>query len=66
VDDLIIENETVVVFNPADELGTLQRLLDSRDYARKIAQNAQDYIKQNHSVSKRISSILRLYYKILS
>jgi glycosyltransferase involved in cell wall biosynthesis len=69
VDDLIIENETAIVFNPADELNimsTLQKLLDGRDFARKIGQNAQDYVKQRHSVSRMISSVLRLYQQIVS
>ncbi len=64
VDDLIIEDQTAVVFDPDDELsivGALQRLLNRRDLARKIAKSAQDYLRQNHTVSKMISSTLRTY-----
>ncbi|MFC1781485.1 glycosyltransferase, partial [Planctomycetota bacterium] len=64
VDDLIIENETAVVFNPDDELNvmqTLQNLLGRREFAQKIAKNAQQFIKKNHSVSNMISTYLELY-----
>ena len=64
VDDLLIEDQTAVIFDPKDELSimrTLQRLLDRHEFARKIAKNAQEYIRQNHSVSNMISSILRIY-----
>ena len=64
VDDLIIEDVTAVVFNPDDELsivGALQKLLSRPELARKIAKNAQEYIKKNHSVSSMISAILKIY-----
>jgi len=66
VDDLIIEDRTAVVFDPNDEMSimrTLQRLLDRREFARQIAGNAQQYLKENHSVSKMISATLRIYYE---
>jgi glycosyltransferase involved in cell wall biosynthesis len=43
VDDLIIEGQTGVFFNPNDEIsirGSLQRLLDERDFARRLARGA--------------------------
>jgi glycosyltransferase involved in cell wall biosynthesis len=64
VDDLLIEDQTAVIFNPKDELSimrTLQRLLDRHEFARNIAKNAQEYIKKNHSVSNMISTILKIY-----
>ena len=64
VDDLIIEGQTAVVFDPDDELsieGTLRRLFDKRELARQIAKGAQEYLRENHTVSKMISSILRIY-----
>ena len=64
VDDLIMEDRTAVLFDPNYELGimtTLQRLLGRRELARKIAKNAQQYLKENHSVSKMISTTLRAY-----
>ncbi|GAI01811.1 unnamed protein product, partial [marine sediment metagenome] len=42
VDDLIIEEETAVVFDPNDEISirsSLQRLFDSRELARQIAES---------------------------
>jgi glycosyltransferase involved in cell wall biosynthesis len=66
VDDLIIEDRTAVVFDPNDEISimrSLQRLLDRREFARQIAGAAQQYLKENHSVSKMISATLRIYYE---
>jgi glycosyltransferase involved in cell wall biosynthesis len=64
VDDLIIEGQTAVVFDPDDQLSiksTLQGLLDRRDFARKIAKGAQQYLRKNHTVSKMISAMLQSY-----
>ncbi|KPL25175.1 MAG: hypothetical protein AMJ75_01910 [Phycisphaerae bacterium SM1_79] len=64
VDDLIIEDQTAVVFDPDDELSirsTLQRLFDRREFARKLAKEAQKYLKENHTVSKMISGTLQVY-----
>jgi len=66
VDDLIIDGRTAVVFDPNDEMSimrTLQRLLDRRELARQIAGTAQQYLKENHSVSKMISATLKIYYE---
>lgn len=66
VDDLIIEDRTAVVFDPNDELsikGTLQRLLDRREFARQIAGTAQQFLRENHSVSKMIAATLQAYYE---
>ncbi|MBW8039280.1 MAG: glycosyltransferase family 4 protein [Planctomycetes bacterium] len=64
VEDLIIEEQTAIVFNPDDELGiynSLQRLFDRRELARQIARGAQQYLRENHTVSNMISSMLRTY-----
>jgi len=64
VDDLIIEDRTAVVFDPADELSirtTLQRLFDRRELARQLAKGAQEYLRENHTVSGMVSSMLRIY-----
>ncbi|MHC4641160.1 MAG: glycosyltransferase family 4 protein [Planctomycetota bacterium] len=64
VDDLIIEDKTAAVFDPFDEhsiIQSLQRLLDRRELARQIAQGAQEYLRECHSVSNMVSSILRTY-----
>ncbi len=65
VDDLIIEDETAVVFDPADELSiynTLRRLFDRRELAQQIAKAAQQYLRENYTVSNMISSTLQAYY----
>jgi len=64
VDDLVIENQTAIVFDPNDELiikSTLQTLFDRREFARKIAQGAQNHLRENHTVSKMISATLQTY-----
>lgn len=64
VDDLIIQDQTALVFDPNDDLSilrTLQRLLDRREVARQIAGTALEYIRKNHSVSKMISATIQLY-----
>ncbi len=64
VDDLIIEDVTAIVFNPDDELsivGALQKLLGRPESARKIAKNAQQYLRKNYSVSEMISSTVQIY-----
>jgi glycosyltransferase involved in cell wall biosynthesis len=67
LEDLVIDNETAVLFDPADEMNimsALQRLLDNRDFAHKIARNAQDYVRKNHSVSGMIAGILQVYNRV--
>lgn len=67
VDDLIMEDQTAVVFDPKDELsimGALQRLLSKRDFARKIAKTAQQYVRENHTVSQMISATLQVYQEV--
>jgi len=64
VDDLVIEDQTAVVFNHQDELtirSSLQRLFDRKEFARQLAKKAQQYVRDNHPVSNMISAILRTY-----
>jgi len=64
VDDLIIEGKTAVVFDPDDELSIyncLRQLFDRREFARQLARGAQQYLRENYSVSKMISSTLQIY-----
>jgi glycosyltransferase involved in cell wall biosynthesis len=66
VDDLLIEDRTAVVFDPNDEMSimrSLQRLFDRRELARQVAENAQQYLSENHTVSKMISALLEIYYE---
>lgn len=65
VDDLIIEDRTATVFDPKDELSMLrclQKLLGKREFAREIAQNAQEYLRENHSADNMISATIRVYH----
>ena len=64
VDDLIIEDRTAVIFDPKDELSMLrglQRLLGKREFAREIARNAQEYLRENHAADNMISATIRAY-----
>lgn len=64
VDDLIIQGQTAIVFDPDDELSiydTLRKLLDRRELARQLAADAQEYVRENHSPETMTSSILRIY-----
>lgn len=63
-DDLIVPNETALVFEPRDETSirrTLARLLDDREFARRLAASAQQYLRARHSVSDMIAAILDTY-----
>jgi hypothetical protein len=62
--DLIIEDKTAVVFDPDDELSIydcLRWLFDRRETARQIAKQAQQYLRENHKVSKMVSATTRAY-----
>lgn len=68
VDDLIIEDETAVLFDPKDELSlmrALQRLLGKRDFARSLAEKAQEHVRRNHSVGRMISRIMETYQQAI-
>lgn len=64
VDDLIIPNETAMVFEPDSEPSirqALKQLLDEHDFARRLATTAQEHIRVHYSVSEMVSAILRTY-----
>ncbi len=64
VDDLIIVGKTAVIFDPDDELSiyqSLKQLLDEKNYARQLAANAQQHLRDNYSVSAMVESFLRIY-----
>jgi glycosyltransferase involved in cell wall biosynthesis len=64
VDDLIIPNETAVVFEPDSEPSirqALKQLLDEHDFARRLATTAQEHIRAHHSVNAMVSATLRTY-----
>jgi len=64
VNDLVIDDETAVVFNVNDELSiyeALRNLLARPDESTKLARQAFKYLKENNSVSGMISALLQLY-----
>jgi glycosyltransferase involved in cell wall biosynthesis len=64
VDDLLIEGQTAVLFNPDDHLSiysTLQELLNDKPKARQLAMSAQTYLREHHTVSKMISGLIEAY-----
>ncbi len=64
VDDLIIPNETAVVFEPDSEPSirqALKQLLDEHDFARRLATTAQEHIRDRYSVSAMVSATMKVY-----
>jgi glycosyltransferase involved in cell wall biosynthesis len=64
VDDLLIEGETAVLFDPDDNLSiraALQKLLDDRAGARQLATRAQSYLRKHNTVSKMMSGLIGAY-----
>jgi glycosyltransferase involved in cell wall biosynthesis len=64
VDDLIIEDKTAFTFNPDDQLSVyncLKRLFDRPDEARRLAESAQQFLRQNRHVSDMVSATISLY-----
>ncbi len=63
-DDMVIEDETALVFDQLDEISvysSLQKLLDKREFAKKIAIGAQTYLRKYHSVSRMTSALVDAY-----
>jgi glycosyltransferase involved in cell wall biosynthesis len=64
VDDLIIEDETAVVFDPKDDLSimrSLKRLLDRREFARQIATNARQHLVESYAAGDMIGATIGAY-----
>lgn len=65
-EDLLIENETTVYFDPFDELsvyGCLHNLLDKREFAQQIARNGQQFLRENYTVTGMIESLMKYYHQ---
>jgi glycosyltransferase involved in cell wall biosynthesis len=63
-DDLIVSNETAIVFEPDSEPSirqALRQLLDEHDFARRLATTAQEHIRSRYSVNAMVSATLRTY-----
>lgn len=66
VDDLIVPDETALVFEANHEASicqTLAQLLDDHESARRLASRAQQYVQAHHSVSDMVSAILDTYLR---
>lgn len=64
VDDLILPDQTAVVFEPNDDLSirrALTQLLDHHDFARRLAMAAQEHVRTRYSVSQMVDATLRTY-----
>jgi glycosyltransferase involved in cell wall biosynthesis len=64
VDDLIVANQTALVFEPGDVESIRQclaRLLDDPGFARRLAGMAQTYVAGRHSVGAMVSATLEAY-----
>ncbi|MBN2131044.1 MAG: glycosyltransferase family 4 protein [Sedimentisphaerales bacterium] len=64
VDDMIIPNQTAVVFEPDSEPSihrALAQLLDQHDLARRLARTAQEHVRARYSASTMISDTLKTY-----
>lgn len=64
IDDLLIEDRTAVLFDPDDELriyAAIQKLLDQKEFARRLALSAQIHLRKNHSVSRMVDTLLQTY-----
>jgi len=63
-EDLLVDNETTVFFDPYDELSVyncLHNLLDDREFARRIARNGQQYLRENYTVTGMVDSLMKYY-----
>ena len=64
VDDLLVPDQTAVIFEPNDEQSirqALTHLLDEPDLARRLARTAQDRVRADYSVSQMIAATLEMY-----
>jgi glycosyltransferase involved in cell wall biosynthesis len=64
VDDLIVPNQTALVFEPDSERGlrdSLARMLGDHRFARRLASTAQTYVAGRYPVGGMIAATLELY-----
>ena len=63
-DDLLQNNTTAIFFDSKDELSiysTLQKLLDDKQLAKTLAAAAQNYLRNNNTVSAMVDQLLEIY-----
>ncbi|MFC1677175.1 glycosyltransferase family 4 protein [Planctomycetota bacterium] len=64
VDDLVIDEQTAVTFDPEDQLSiynSLKGLFDRPELAKQIAAAAQQHLRKNNSIEETTSQIIELY-----
>ena len=64
VDDLIIDGQTALIFDPDDELSiydTLKRLLDSHEVSQNLSATAKQLLKCDYNISNMTNQILSIY-----
>jgi glycosyltransferase involved in cell wall biosynthesis len=64
IDDLIISGQTAAVFDKNDEsniYSSIRHFLDYPQAAREIAVSAQNYVRNNHTVSKMVAETIECY-----
>ncbi len=64
VDELIIDSQTAIIFDPSDELSIYDKLhqfLDRPELTASLANQARQHLKENHSVSDMVSTTLKAY-----
>jgi glycosyltransferase involved in cell wall biosynthesis len=64
---LLQDEKTGLVFDPADELGiynALKKLLSRPQWARQLALAGQEYVRQNHQVSRMIEMLIETYLAV--
>lgn len=67
VEDYFHGDQTVLLVNPTDAGGfqrCLTRLLDDYDFARTLAQQALDHVRQNHAPSAMATKYAQLYRRL--
>jgi len=68
-DNILQNNQTAIFFDGKDELSiysTLQKLLDDRQLAVRLASAVQDYLRSNNSVSSMVAGLLEIYAQVSS
>ena len=64
VNDLIIEDQTARILDKSDEQSIyrcIRGFLDNPSSARELAKKAQDFIRNNHTVSKMVAETIECY-----
>lgn len=64
IHDMLINDQTAYIFDPEDKIDTyncIKEMLDTKEKTRQLAENARQYIANNHSVSQMIEKTIDVY-----